>query len=203
MWNKISISIVKNNKQIGNCLFERYCDTESVFRICKDIIDNYNDRLCSKKLEDDILAVRLFTMSDSEGFYSKFRAGIKHESFADLTKKYIRMFLEEDNGDYAFIGTTEDDKIYNNNEAQAFITINLDIIKIKSSFVFCHCGNVSDFLKKHSELTYDDLTRTSIESICNFDFCELYDMCILLSNINESDSNHILLKNGNVFSVFF
>ena len=70
----LEIKIIKNKKNIGNCLYYDYSSIKALEE-AKNIIDNYNSELVGKTISDDIFALRLFQKENLVGTKSSTVSG--------------------------------------------------------------------------------------------------------------------------------
>lgn len=152
----LEIKIIKNKKNIGNCLYYNYSSIRALEE-AKNIIDNYNSELVGKIISDDVFALRLFQKENLVGTKS---STVSRPFIKGLTKKFlIKNYGEEygnggvyENGIYFYI--VKGDKIHKERKAEHTLTIDFDKSIINA--------NIFDIAKS-----------TSASKVIPFDYLEL------------------------------
>lgn len=124
----LEIKIVKNKKNIGNCLYYNYSSIKALEEVEK-ILNNYNSELVGRIINDDIFALRLF---QKENFIGTKTSVLSKPFIKGLTKKYLINNYGEayskggvyENGIYFYI--IKGDKIHKEKKVEYTLIIDLD-----------------------------------------------------------------------------
>ena len=183
MGQRLVIHIKKDDKVIGNCYYHWSAYTRSALELVYDIIKNYNSRLSNVKLDDDIFALRCFSMSDKDGLDTKSQAGLSEDSLKNMQKKYPHLddwalpkVVDRNEG---IIGTTKRDmdNSKDNEEGAVYIDFTNKVIDFE---VYSYYGSVDAWKEEMEEIHGEKIDATSLPTspydVETFNFIEIEDM---------------------------
>lgn len=157
MGKSIVVQIQKNNKIIGNCLYE-YSGFLSGIALVKDIVDNYNRNLSNVLMLDDLFVLRLLEEENADGSLKAFKPILREKSYNELVKKYPTAFIMNPKtftNPLGYIAIDRKERLENQQLSTCRVLINLDNYSI--SF-----GGILHYL---TEKTYRNIFDITIKKL--------------------------------------
>lgn len=206
MGQRLVIYIKKGDEVIGNCYYHWDAYTRSAMSDVYDIIKNYNERLSSCELEDDIFVLRCFTLSDKDGVSAGKSAGLGDDSWKNMKKNYPHLddwalpkAMDRNEG---IIATVQSEMDNNTDSEEGYLLIDFDEKMIEFE-VLSNYGSEEQWKEEVGEYEEDLDVKNLLVAPCNifsFSFLDIEDVISFLDKVTEN-GYYFINNDGGVTNV--